>query len=69
MITDQDMAYQVSVALTTYTADYDIPAIVAHLQREHGTIDIDEIDEEAFWDVVAQHDISDLGGAGTNVVG
>lgn len=52
MITDQDMRDQVAVALGADSGDFDVSAITDRLQEQFGTVDIDTIEDGAFWATV-----------------
>lgn len=58
MITDQDIAQQVSQALAPELSDFDLDAIVSEIQATYGLVDIDTIPHDDFWALVERHDIS-----------
>ena len=55
MITYRSMRDQVQTATDASDGTYDVDAIVEALQDTYGTVDIDTIDAEDFWTVVAAH--------------
>lgn len=52
IITDHDMRDQVREALADVVAEYSVSEIVGALQASFGTVDVDTIPGEIFWDVV-----------------
>lgn len=58
IVTSTDMTEYVKRTLEGVedASDFDVPAIVDHLQREYGTVDLDEVPDEAYWKIVSQHD-------------
>lgn len=58
MITSADIARQVRTAIeASYGADtIDIDGIVGEIITTHGLVDIDTIDHDTFWAIVAAHD-------------
>jgi len=56
MITDADMRTQVEHALGFDVDGYDVAAIVDTIQREFGTINIDDVPAVRFWEIVADHE-------------
>lgn len=56
MITDRDMREQVKSSLTSEVGDFDVNAIVDDLQDAYGTVHIDEIPSERYWEIVEKHD-------------
>lgn len=55
IVTNLDMIEFVNATLGTDADDFDVEAIVDDLQARYGTVDLDTIDDEAFWTVVQQH--------------
>lgn len=53
MFTSSDMRNQIQTATDASEGTYDVDAILADLQDAHGTVDVDTIDTDAFWAVVA----------------
>jgi hypothetical protein len=58
MITDRDIREQVGVSLQEFGGDFDIDGIVDEIQRTYGRVNIDEIESQAYWALVARHDTS-----------
>lgn len=58
LITDRDMKDQISAALDGSASDFDIDGIFDEIHAAHGLIDIEGLNGEEFWDVVARHDLS-----------
>jgi hypothetical protein len=58
--TDRDMRDQVIRALDGCEAEFDVPWIVDVLQRQFGTVPIDSIPAEDFWEIVRVHGSRDL---------
>lgn len=55
-ITDTDMREQVTRAIEEDSpGNYDIPAIVDEIRREHGTVHIDDVPDARFWEIVEKH--------------
>lgn len=57
-ITDHDMRTAVIETLAGTAGDYDIRGIVDEIQRVYGTVDIDAVPSEAYWEIVARHDFT-----------
>lgn len=59
-ITDRDIREQVATAVgaagTDLTAGINVDAIVTEIINTYGLINVDDIDDEAFWDMVERHD-------------
>lgn len=56
MITDRDITVKVSASLASYEGDFNIPAIVDEIQTTYGLVDIDTIEHDAYWAIVARHE-------------
>lgn len=56
-VTDRDMRDQVHEALGAEDACFNITAIVNDLQRDFGTVAVDSIPAEPFWEIVNRHPI------------
>ena len=58
MITSSDITRQVTTAVEAGEGanTIDIPGIVSEIIAEHGLVDIDTIDHDDFWAIVARHD-------------
>lgn len=56
----QDIAHQVSLTLGDHILDYDIDAIVEEIILNHGHVDIDTIDSDAYWAIVTKHDATQV---------
>lgn len=54
-ITARNMWDQVYEALGDENPNFDITAIVDDLQREFGTVDVNLIPSEPFWEIVSRH--------------
>ena len=57
MITDWDMKTQVIAALDGQDAEFDVDAIVGDILARYGLIDLEELDHDVFWGIVAAHAI------------
>lgn len=55
MTTDADMRAQVTEALGGDSPDFDVPLIVEDIQQEHGTVNINDVPELRFWQIVEKH--------------
>ena len=55
LITDHDMRDQVHETLGDEDAYFDITAIVSEIQSIYGTVAIDTISGEEFWEIVNRH--------------
>ncbi len=60
MITSTDITRQVGESLTDCGDEFDVAGIVRDIIAEHGRVDIDSIDPEAYWAVVERHATSTL---------
>jgi hypothetical protein len=56
MITDKDMKRQVIAALDGREGDYKVNKIVDDIQAVYGTVDIDDVPDGEFWDIVAKRE-------------
>lgn len=57
VFTDRDMRNQLAATLAEGESDgIDAEAVLAELQATYGTVNLDTIDDEEFWAVVAKHD-------------
>lgn len=58
--TDVDIAAQVRTAVAANGADQaegiDIQAVTGEIMETYGLVDIDTIDDDEFWAIVAKHD-------------
>jgi len=57
MVTRDDMVYQVAETLGTDGTDEAVNAVVDALQAKFGTVDVDTIDTEAYWNIVLGLDV------------
>jgi hypothetical protein len=55
MMTDREMRDQVRTALGIESDEFDVPKIVDALQARYGTVDIDDIPSDQFWEIVSEH--------------
>jgi hypothetical protein len=55
MITDRDMRDQVREVLGADVEDFDVEAIVDHIQRDFGTVHIEKVPDGRFWAIVRHH--------------
>jgi len=55
LITDRDMREQVCQTLGDEAACFNVTAIAGEIQRTYGTVDIDEVPGEKFWEIVNRH--------------
>ena len=55
MMTDTEMRNQIKTATDASDGTYDVDAILADLQDQFGTVDIDTIPADDFWTVVLAH--------------
>lgn len=60
MITSTDITLQVSETLTDRVGEFDVAGIVRDIIAEHGRVDVDSIESETYWDLVARHATSIL---------
>ena len=56
MLTDHDMRYEVTEALGTADG-YDIIGIVEDIQQEHGTVHVDDVPHDRFWQIVEKNEV------------
>lgn len=57
MITSTDILRQVAQAVEAGPSEgIDVDAIVTEIVQTYGLVDIDTIDTDAFWAIVARHD-------------
>ena len=54
-MTDMDMREQVIQALDAQGDEYDVQAIVDEIQRRYGTVDIDHVGPDEFWEIVSEN--------------
>lgn len=59
MITFRDMLDQVSQATDASEGQYDNEGITNQLIADHGLVNVDDIDTDAFWHIVLDHEITD----------
>lgn len=55
VITDEDVRAEVLTTLADRKDEFDVQAIVSEIQATYGTVHIDVIDGEAYWDLVLRH--------------
>lgn len=55
IITDEDVRVEVLTTLADRKAEFDVQAIVSEIQATYGTVHIDVIDGESYWDLVQRH--------------
>jgi hypothetical protein len=53
--TSTDLTAQVQTATDASDGTYDVAAIVAEIIELHGAVDVDSIDTDEFWTIVAKH--------------
>lgn len=55
MITDKDIERVVAESLTAYTGEFDVRGIVDEVIARYGRVDIETIDHDDYWTLVAKH--------------
>jgi hypothetical protein len=55
MITSNEMRDQIRTAVNASDGEYDIDGILAELQEQYGTVDVDSIESAAFWAIVGAY--------------
>lgn len=57
--TARNMRMDVRHFLGSSAVEFDVAAIVDDIQRDHGTVDIDTLNNVYFWRVVMRHEVND----------
>ena len=61
IFTDRDLRNEVLVTLD-HPEDFKVDAIVEEIQRDHGTVSIEEIPDRTYWAIVERHARESIGG-------
>jgi hypothetical protein len=54
MMTDGDMRDQVIAALGDQAGNYQVDRIAEEIQQRYGTVDVNVIEPEKFWEIVSE---------------
>lgn len=55
MFTARDLRDQIVTATNASDGEYDVDAITEEIIAKHGAVDVDTIDTDEFWAIVAEH--------------
>jgi hypothetical protein len=59
MITDRDLRNQIQEIIDAGEGDsIDVDGVYEEIHRTHGLVNLDDVDSDEFWTVVAAHDAS-----------